>query len=122
MGSSLGMTRVASLCPDGTGPAAVTDSPGMGVPGRSAHWATTMLSAGFRRTVNCGVDMLGQRIAEDRRAERPLSSDALRLEKGYACREMRIAIAVLLALGGCATGKLAPPPPPAAAPAPEPDT
>jgi hypothetical protein len=35
---------------------------------------------------------------------------------------MRIPLAVLLALGGCATGKVASPPPPAAAPAPEPDT
>src|SRR5688572_12455475 len=57
------MARVATLCPEGTGPWAVTDSPGMAVPGRRAHWATTMLSAGLRRTVNC---MFGPSIAERR--------------------------------------------------------
>src|SRR4029078_6901723 len=57
------MARVATLWPDGMGPWTVTDSPGRAVPGRSAHWATTMLSAGLRRTVNCGVDIRGPRIA-----------------------------------------------------------
>src|SRR5688500_14690344 len=54
MGSSFGIGRVAILWPEGMGPAAVTDSPGRAVPGGRAHWATTMLSAGLRRTVNRG--------------------------------------------------------------------
>src|SRR5438552_144152 len=51
----LSTIAVATLCPAGMWPLAVTFSPGIAVPGRMSVRATTTLSAGLRRMARVGM-------------------------------------------------------------------